>query len=907
MSDSLTPDEFAELDSLFQQAVGLAKSEQSVLIDEVETRSPEMARSLVVLLEEDSRGDGTLHETIAEATRLVESDDPLLGERFGPYLLEKVIGRGGMGSVYLGRRVDDEFHQQVAIKTIRFGLESPQLLERFRDEREILARLDHPGIARLLDGGTGPRGVPYVAMEYVSGVPLTDYVSEQHCSLRRRLELFVELCDAIAFVHRNLVVHRDIKPGNVMVTDEGSVKLLDFGIAKLMDEFERGAAATETQHRAMTPEYASPEQILGQPVTTTADIYALGVLLYEILTGKRPIKFETRTPYAMAQAIIDSVPTVPSENVSRSPARLRRQLRGDLDHIVMMAMRKEPKRRYASVADLANDVRHYLAGRPVSAQVDRWHYRARKFVTRNPVATTVAVGSIAVVLGFTFLTLKQSQIIAGERDRALQAESRAESEAGVARKTSDFLTRLFNTADPRESGSREVTAHDLLLAGVRELGDENIELDPAVRASLHLDLGLALVNLEHFDDGIPSMRMSVTLNEKIYGADSLKAAEAKHRLGDVLRRVNRLDEAFELLTEALETRRRHIQEDSYEIADSYNNLAILAIEQGRYRESEDLQQASIEMHGRLTGPGSPEYGVPLCNMAVLKLRQGRLSEAGEMLQDAESALRKGSDTGSVYWVRWNLARTLQAKGQLDLTRELLEATREEYLPLVGPAHSRILSMTRDIASTWRMLGEYEKAGRTLDDLEPRLREIFGEESVQWVHFLVERGRLDRATGDPDSAVTRIRKAIDIHAQLRGSRHYRTVRFQQWLAEAEIDLGRMASAEEGLRRALSILPDPNDYVTIERAAILTRLGRVLRSQGRLDEAADTLAEARRIVDEVADSACIETGELLFEEALAEIAAGNAATARHRFEAAAAALEGRLPRSHPTMILLRQYLN
>ncbi len=453
----MDPAEFAELDRLFHELVDRPADERAAVLGRVRARSPALAERLAAMLEGDAGAESVGGAIAREFRAGVSATDPWLGERFGSYQTERVIGRGGMGAVYLARRVDAAFQQQVAIKTIPAGLASPVLLERFGREREILARLNHPNIARLLDGGTGPGGVPFVAMEFVAGVPITAYAADIRAGLRRRLGLFLDLCQAVAFVHRNLIVHRDIKPGNVLVTGDGHVKLLDFGIAKLTDELEPEAAQTATGQRAMTPEYASPEQILGQPVTIATDVYALGVLLYELVTGERPIQFDSKNLAGLAREIVDKTPILPSEAVRRRPAspsvfadppaRLARQLRGDLDRVVLMAMRKEPERRYASVVALADDVRAWLAGRPVAAQPDRWQYRMRKLVARHPVATAATALFAATVLVFTGVTLRQSRVIASERDNALLAMRRATA-------TSDFLEQLFVAADPRQGGGR---------------------------------------------------------------------------------------------------------------------------------------------------------------------------------------------------------------------------------------------------------------------------------------------------------------------------------------------------------------------------------------------------------------------------------------------------------------------
>src|SRR5262245_39139783 len=306
-----------------------------------------------------------------------EDRPPHAGDRLGAYELLSELGSGGMGMVYLARRADDEFQKRVAIKLIRPGMASDFALQRFRSERQIAASLEHPNIARLLDGGATPDGKPYFVLEHVDGEPLTEYCDRRSLPIPERLRLFLEVCMPVMYAHQNLVVHRDIKPRNILVTPEGEPKLLDFGIAKLLDpEANEGAGETGTLFRMMTPDYASPEQIRGERITTASDVYALGVVLYELLAGKKPYAVTGNTPGELLRVVCERDPEKPSVTANR------RELRGDLDAIVGKAMRKEPERRYASVAAFADDIRNHMAGRPVLARRGTFVYRAGKFARR---------------------------------------------------------------------------------------------------------------------------------------------------------------------------------------------------------------------------------------------------------------------------------------------------------------------------------------------------------------------------------------------------------------------------------------------------------------------------------------------------------------------------------------------
>jgi serine/threonine protein kinase/tetratricopeptide (TPR) repeat protein len=855
-----TPADFAELERLFHEALELPPGTRAAFVERLREHAPPLAERLAELLAADDGDHDTIGTVIASAVRsTVANEDRFVGERFGPYRVERLIGRGGMGAVYLGRREDGAFAQDVAIKTIIAGLASPSTLARFRREREILARLNHQSIARLFDGGEGPHGVPFVVMELVEGVPITQYVGDCRAGLRRRLELFRELCDAVEFVHGHLVVHRDIKPGNVLVAADGHVKLLDFGVAKLTEELEAQSGATVAGYPAMTPEYASPEQILGEPVTTATDIYSLGVLLFELVTGELPISGVAGSPLERARHVVAGAPALPSEiaagrsadAVDREPARFARQLRGDLDHIVLTALRKEPGRRYASVAAFSADVDAWMNGRPVAARADTWRYRLRKLVGRHPVASAATSVAVAAALGFTALTLWQNRVIERERDRAVLSARRATA-------TADFLVSLFAAADPRQAGSRNMTAFELLKAGVADLR-ANTTLDPDVRADLYLTLGLSLSNLEAFDEGIDSLRASLAVSERTHGRDSLEAAERLQRLGDVLRRVKRFDESLADLTEALDIRRRRLRGESYEIADSYNNLAILAADMGDPIKAERLQTASVAMHTRLAS----DRGVPLNNLALLRRRQGRYREAMVLAAQAFEMLSRTSDRDSAWRARINVATIRREMGEVEEALRILESVRRLAVADLGADHSRIISIDLEIARCRLAKGESERVARMYDEIEHRISRALGSRSALVARVLRDRGLLLRSQGRSTAAIPLLEEALSREVEAEGPRHFRVPSFRRALADTLADTGRLAEAERLLRGSVALLPDPAVYPHLELARTLTSLARTLRLGGRRDEARTALAEAEDLIRRTAGEDSLEMGSAAAE--------------------------------------------
>jgi tRNA A-37 threonylcarbamoyl transferase component Bud32 len=405
----MTPGEFRDLRSKFDDLLALPESERGRRLNQIASQNRPLGAELALMFEAHAAHSSVLDHSLAVPVPQADAGVKP-GSSFGPYRLEKELGRGGMGVVYLASRADGSFQKRVAIKILRRDRVDAFFLPRFHREREILAQLDHPHIAAIVDAGTSSEGDPYFVMEYVDGVPVTAYCRRRALSVRQKLELFLQICDAVQHAHRNLTVHRDLKPSNILVTEAGAVKLLDFGIAKLLQPTEGGAADAATTVAILTPEYASPEQIRNEPVSTAADVFSLGVLLYEMLAGEHPFHGRGRLPHEVMRAIAEDDPP------------LRGVMRGELQAIVLTALRKEPAWRYPSVEQLAGDVSRYLRGLPVSAKGNRWPYRLSKFARRQWLPLTATALLIAALAGGIVSTKRQAA--AAERARALEAQER---------------------------------------------------------------------------------------------------------------------------------------------------------------------------------------------------------------------------------------------------------------------------------------------------------------------------------------------------------------------------------------------------------------------------------------------------------------------------------------------------
>lgn len=556
-------------------------------------------------------------ESVAQEMRVTtaEASDPSIGRRIGAYQIVRELGRGGMGAVYLAERADEEFQKQVAIKLLKRGTDTDEVLRRFRAEREILARLDHPNIARLLDAGTAEEGLPYFVMEYVVGARVTDYCFAERLSVSDRLELFLKICGAVQFAHQNLVIHRDLKPANILITAEGEPKLLDFGIAKLVAADGGAFHATVPDQQRLTPAYASPEQVRGDVITTVSDVYTLGVLLYELLVGHSPHKFAAAHPSAteLWRVVGEETPARPS--LAPREAHLRRRLRGDLDNILLTALRKEPARRYSGVGAFAEDVRRHLNDRPVRARPATWSYRAAKFVSRNKAATVAGTLAVVALLGGTTISIWNAR-------RARMEAHRAERNFQDVRRLANSFLFEFHDAIATLPGT--TAARQLVVSRALEYLDKlarEAARDPRLQmelANAYLKIGDVqgkpyTANLGDTEGAIGSYsraaEIAAPLAEKEKGSARSDArrvvSSAYASLATVQARSNQLGEATQNNERALQIGERLLLEDARH-ADDWRRLVISchlglgdAIQAGNHtRRDSALHRDALEHYRR---------------------------------------------------------------------------------------------------------------------------------------------------------------------------------------------------------------------------------------------------------------------------------------------------------------------
>jgi serine/threonine-protein kinase len=838
----MNPERWQRIEEVFRSLVARPAGEREAYLTRVCDGDEDLQQEVLSLLARDTAED-FLRDPIAGAaiSLTAEPPDDQTGTRIGSYRLTRLIGRGGMGAVYEALRDDDQFHQQVALKLIKRGMDSDFVRERFRRERQILASLDHPYIAHLLDGGTTADGQPYFVMEFVAGEPITEYCLRRELALNDKLTLFRDVCAAVQHAHQKLVVHRDLKPSNILVTDEGTPKLLDFGIAKLLaSDSGRAVTRTETALRLMTPDYASPEQVRGGAITTATDVYALGAVLYELLTALRPHQIETYSPLEIERAICDTEATRPSEAVRQqadAPAKLVRQLAGDLDNIVMMALRKEPERRYRSVEQFSEDLRRYLSGLPITARPDTFVYRAGKFVRRNRVAVVAATLIVLSLLGGIIATTYSARQARAERDRANQAAATAQTV------TRSFIS-VFEFADPGNAKGNAITARELLDQGaekvVRDLKDQ-----PVVQAKLMHTIGGLFESIGVYDRAQELMEEALKVRRQTLGAEHIDVAESLHHLAALVYERGDYTHSETLFREALQMRRRLLGTEHLQTADTMHGLGRVLITLGKFAEAEPVVSDTLALRRRLLPPDHKDIASSLLHgKGRLLSEQGKFAESAELYREALAIHRKiyGAEHPWTAASMNNLAVMLQELGDYQsaeaLSREALVLRRR----LLGAEHPEVTGNMANLASILQDKGDYEEAEQLYREALLVRRKLFGENHLRLTATMSNLAALLNAKGDYKAGEALQRQALSIQRKEFGEDHRQVGMSLNNLASLLYHQGQYSEAEKLQQQAIAVYQkslQPEHWM-IQRSR--SHLGACLTKLKRYREAEEQLLAA-----------------------------------------------------------------
>ncbi len=865
--------------------MSLPDGERWAFLEKIDREDPELSAEVRELLDQRSAAVNFLEAPAADLNAGASSFEEqtacsVVGKMVGPYRVERQIGEGGMGAVYLADRADDEYQHQVAVKLLRPGVTGVDLVRRFRAERQILAVLVHPNITRLLDGGTTEDSRPFLVMEYVEGAPIDQFCDERALSIDDRLELFLKVCDAVSFAHRNLVVHRDLKPSNILVTDTGEPKLLDFGIAKLLEPsaFHRiDEEATATGHRPMSPSFASPEHIRGMPITTSSDVYSLGALLYLLLTGNVPRRFSDFTIPAIENEFSrEPVPpsVVASESDTSGPSRRRWRLEGDIDAVVLKALRDEPDHRYPTVAEFADDLGRYLRGLPVNARRGGIAYRTSRFLRRHRMAVGMGAVIAALVITAAGALGLQAKRIASERDRA--------------ERVAEFTASILGEASP-VSGSGNDSIRSVLERSATRI-DLEFSDQPGTQADLLLAVGEVYNELGMYQKARSLLIRSLDLRETYGGLLARKLSQSLAALGHALEELGEIEEGRELLERALTHGRREYGEDSNVVMLALNRLGKSHWRQSEFEEAVGRLRHARAIGERRYGAEDPRVAIGVGQLAHVLCEMGEFAEAEKLHLQSVAVLEEAGDRyrvpladglaslGVLYWKtgRYDLAvgeieRALEIRemlfdpndpvigntmgdlanvqadrGELRIAEALLRRGLDVIVRGMGTNSPDALANRNNLASVLFDLGEIEEAYREWTFVLDGHRDLYGNQNLWTAYVLRAVALTEHYLGGDTDALRYDSESLEIIERAVGSDHPELAAGRGVSARIRLGQGDRDGAEQLLRSLLTPVEGEDPWWRW-RITNHCRFAELLISERRLEEAATELAHAERIFE------------------------------------------------------------
>lgn len=837
------------------------------------------------------------------------------GERVGPYRVLRPIGAGGMGTVYLAERIEG-FHQQVALKVIHRGLSSMgEMIARFQAERQILANLNHPYIARLLDGGVTSDGLPYVAMELIEGVPIDFYVERHAPTVESRIEVFRKVCAAVSYAHRNMVIHRDIKPANILVARDGNPKLLDFGIAKLQQPANGDSPfpMTRTAVRLLTPEYASPEQVRGETVTSASDVYSLGVVLFQLLAGSRPYDLTGATLTQLETAICITDPEKPSAIAKRNGVSFHARLRGDLDTIILRALAKDPDRRYSNVDYLDDDLGRFLSALPVQARPDTFFYVAGKYIRRHrasfALVCSLAISVIAIVIGLIFFTVRLSA------EKNLLNAERLQAEHVTA-----FLIDLFRVSDPSEAQGRSISARDILDRGSQKI-TRGLEREPTTESRILDVLGGVYTGLGAYDRALDLDEQALKIRRKTYPADSPEIAESEYSLASILYRRDQdyargqklaqdalrirtkdfgpesveamqaldilgnlqrvqgdLKAARANLRRAYDTLRGRVGQDNLDTAEAAYDLGYALDNEGAYKEAEELLRISLAARRKLLGPADPLVLISLEGLAVALQQQGDLKQAELCLREVlAKRLQILSPTApGVGAVTENLASVLQDEDNGPEAEKLYREALAIDTKVFGESGYETAITMNDLADLLVDLERYPEAERYARASGAVFARLFGLDHLDSI-VSCDRLALILSHENKFAEADALETATVAHAaKAFGEGDARMAKYLGHLGLIKEDEGQLDGARAFISKAYSLAQSSQNSGL--RANTELWWGEFLMHRKQLDQAKPQLQKAFELRQSLSGSDAVVTSAAELQFAKCLIAAGKCDAAR-----------------------------
>lgn len=806
------------IDDLFDQALDVPADRVGDFLTQACEGDPEIRAAVERLLSWSYRPPSLFNQAAMETTALLQKTDDawlrtssLTPKRIGPYRVLEEVGRGGMGVVYRAARDDGHFDQVIAIKVIQPGLDTPEALRRFAQERQIIASLNHPNIARLYDGGMTHDGRPFFAMELVEGQPITDHCDDHQLDLDERLRLFQIVAEAVHDAHRNLVIHRDLKPTNIIVSPRGDVKLLDFGIAKLLP----GPGTphldhTRTHLRPMTPIYASPEQLRGDSVTTASDVFQLGLLLFRLLSGQKARQEATDTPVElmaatwldapiprMSTALKRAAPeqlAAAAANRALSASALQRKLEGDLDIIVQAALRPEPDRRYASAKELANDIQRFRENFPIAARSESLAYRTRRFLGRNPLAAALGGSLLLFLLIYTVTLTIYARRITEERDRAETIKT--------------FALDLYSAADPNRAQGPELSAAELVAFGAQRV--EELTDQPEVQAQLCAYLGDVYARLGEYEESESLLQKTLSLRQTIHNEDHPEIATAMHNLGVILLERD-APEAFEYLRGALEIRQRAFGREHVETAESLMLMGQWHREQSDYDKAKNAVGEAVDIFRRTVGEQSDIYATGKTELGLLNRRLRRYEDAEIHLREALVIYRAlyGDNHPQVATAFNNYGAVLWDMENYEAGDEAMLKSLGIQENLYGDVHADIATSLSNMAGSFLNRNDLTQAVKYFRRAYEMRRQVFGEDHPRVGQSATQLAEALHSNDQLNEATVLLEEALGIFRTHLPPGHWSISRVLRSIGDLSTDLREHERSENSLREAREILENLDD--------------------------------------------------------------------------------------------------
>jgi serine/threonine protein kinase len=802
---------------LFKRAVDRPVEQRPAFLNEACGDDLALRSEVESLLKFNNDGDRFLEEPAIDiAVESLFQTALKTDQCIGNYKVVSHIATGGMGEVYLG--YDEKLNRRVALKLVRFGIGGEETARHFRREAQILASLNHPNIAQLYGAEITPDGFSFLVMEYVEGVRIDKHCDDNHLSIRDRLEMFRRVCGAVHYAHQRLIIHRDIKPANILITKEGEPKLLDFGIAKLLGpETSMAGEQTMTFAAAMTPEYASPEQVRGETMTTASDVYSLGVILYELLTGKRPYRIRGRNPAEIARAIIEQEPARPSTAIAKSSKNSKAEIRnpkflkGDLDNIVLKAMRKEPQRRYTSVEQFSEDIRRHLKGRPVTARKDTFSYRAVKFVNRNKVAVTAAALVVLAVITGLIVALWQAENARKQRDLAQHERLKAERINTFLQRMLSFSNQSITSVWP-VAQRRDVTVNDML-DQITPRVEAELADQPDVRAQVQRTIGSAYASQGRYDLAERSLRDALSVQTQLYG------------------------------------------EDNPEVADTMSELGVLYLRQVKYEEASSLLEKAVAAYRKQQQANSSGYSAARFALALDYLGITKFYQVGpyvakplllEALQVSSTAKLQGDELRVLTFNKSDTGAVMVQAGELEKGEALLHEALAEYRQTSGPPQWEQGSTLTNLGGAAMIRRQFDNAEKFLQEGEQIYRETLGDKSFYLAANLNRQAAVLSEKNDLKAAEAKAHEALAVARDFAPEHRVLWAGPMTTLGKILIKSGRTSEGEDYLRQALATYDQQTMKNYFYIANLKIDLSQFLLAQNRQAEAEQIAVEAREDV-------------------------------------------------------------